>query len=296
MRGGSPQRRPLMTARARAVLAVFASLAVLCFPLVGADDGTASGTITVNGKTTKLSHAYARAVPGFFDKTKEDVVVILTDVPLDAKALEDQFERIHLADAGKLHAFEITLDAEGKPISTAFRDNGFKKASPSGLSSADVFTKKVFDGRTVEGSYKSAKVSEFFGETYAFDVSFRADVTRAAKVVPPTAAETAAAQKTPQAAVYAAFLRAIQKEDLPALKKLFSKEQAKNLDDPDAKKMVGMVKMMSATDIKVLKVVETGDASDLTVAGKQDGKAVNGMVHMVKEGGSWKVQREEWKN
>src|SRR5512140_368510 len=296
MRGGSPQRRPLMTARARAALVVLASLAVLYFPLAGSDGGTASGTITVNGKTTTLKHAYARAVAGFFDKTKEDVVVILTDVPLDAKSLEDQFERIHLADAGKLHAFEITLDADGKPISTAFRDNGFKKASPSGLSSADVFTKKVFDGRTVEGSYKSAKVSEFFGETYAFDFSFRADVTRAAKVVPPTAAETAAAQKTPQAAVYAAFLRAVQKEDIPALKKLFSKEQAKNLDDPDAKKMVGMVKMMSATEIKVLKVVETGDKAELTVTGKQDGGVVNGVVHMVREGGAWKVQHEEWKN
>ena len=285
-----------MSARVRTSLSLLAAFGLLAAPAVSAAGGTAEGTITVNGKTTKLSHAYARAVPGFFDKTKEDVVVILTDVPLEAKALEDEFERIHLADAGKLHAFEITLDAEGKPISTSFRDNGFKKASPSGLSSADVFTKKVFDGKTVEGSYKSAKVSEFFGETYAFDVSFRADVTRAAKVVPPTAAETAAAQKTPQAAVYAALPEGHPEGGLPALKKLFSKEQAKNLDDPDAKKMVGMVKMMSATDIKVLKVVETGDTSDLTVAGKQDGNAVNGVVHMVKEGGSWKVQREEWKN
>ena len=221
---------------------------------------------------------------------------MLTDVALEPKALEDEFERIRLADAGKLHAFEITLNAEGTPISTSFRDNGFKKASPSGLSSADVFTKKVFDGKTVEGSYKSAKQGEFFGETYSFDVSFRAEITRAAKIVPPTAAETAAAQKSPQAKVYRDFLNAMQKEDLAALKKLFSKEQAKNLDDPDAKKMVKMVRMMSATDIKVLKVVETGDAADLTVAGKQDGNVANGVVHMVKEGGAWKVEREEWKN
>jgi len=285
-----------MNAHLRTALVVLVSLGVLSSPLLGSAGGTASGTITVNGRTTKLAHAYARAVPGFFDKTKEDVVVILTDVPLDAKSLEDQFERIHLADAGKLHAFEITLDAEGKPISTSFRDNGFKKASPSGLSSADVFTKKVFDGKTVEGSYKSAKESEFFGETYSFDVSFRADVDRVPKVVPPTAAETAAAQKSPQAAVYANFQRALQKEDIPALKKLFSKEQAKNLDDPDAKKMVGMVRMLSPTEVKVLKLVETGDASELTVTGKQDGNVASGVVHMVKEAGSWKVQREEWKN
>jgi hypothetical protein len=285
-----------MSARTHTTLALVAAAGLLATPAARAEAGKAGGTITVNGKTTKLSYAYARAVKGFFDKTKDDVEVILADVPLDAKALEDTFERIHLADAGKLHAFEIRLDSEGKPISTSFRDNGFKKASPSGLSSEDVFTKKVFDGKTVEGSYKSAKESDFFGEKYTFDVSFKAEITRAAKVVPPTAAETAAAGKTPQAAVYADFLRAVQKEDLPALKKLFSKEQAKNLDDPEAKKMVKMVKMMSATEIKVLKVVETGDKADLTVAGKQDGSAVNGVVHMVKEGGAWKVEREEWKN
>jgi hypothetical protein len=285
-----------MSVRVRTSVVFAAALGLFAALDARADDGTASGSITVNGVTTKLSHAYARAMPGFFDKTKEDVQVVLTDVPLEPKALEDEFERIHLADAGKLHAFEITLNAEGKPISTSFRDNGFKKASPSGLSSSDVYTSKVFDGKTVEGSYKSAKPGEFFGETYSFDVSFRAEITRAAKVVPPTAAETAAAQKSPQAKVYRDFLNAVQKEDLAALKKLFSKEQAKNLDDPDAKKMVQMVRMMSPTDIKVLKVVETGDAADLTVAGKQDGNVANGVVHMVKEGGAWKVQREEWKN
>ncbi len=275
---------------------VLAGLAAAVAPRARAADGKAEGTITVNGKTTKLTHAYARAVKGFFDKTKEDVEVILTDVPLEGKALEDQFERSHMAEAGKLHAFEITIDADGKPISTAFRDSGFKKASPSGLSSDDVFTKKTFDGKTVEGRYKAAKKHEFFGETYSFDVSFKADITRAAKVVPPTAAETTAAQKSPQAKVYADFLKAVQKEDLGALKKLFTKEQAKHLDEPDAKKMIGFVKMMSATDIKVLKVVEKGDTADLTVSGKQDGNASSGVVHMAKEDGAWKVEKEEWKN
>ena len=285
-----------MRARVHTTLAVLATLALLAAPAARAADGKAEGTITVNGKTSKLSHAYARAVKGFFDKTKEDVEVILSDAPLEGKALLDQFERSHMADAGKLHAFEITFDADGKPISTAFRDNGFKKASPSGLSSDDVFTKKVFDGKTIEGRYKAAKTHEFFGETYSFDVFFKADITRAAKVVPPTAAETAAAQKSPQAKVYADFLKAIQKEDLGALKKLFTKEQAKHLDEPDAKKMIGFVKMMSATDIKVLKLVEKGDTADLTVSGKQDGNASNGVVHMAKEDGSWKVEKEEWKN
>jgi Domain of unknown function (DUF4878) len=284
----------MMSARARRILAVFAAFGFLASPVAFAADGKAEGTLTVNGKTTKLSYAYARAVKGFFDKTKEDVEIVLSDVPLEGKALEDEFERIHMADAGKLHAFEITIDAEGKPISTSFRHNGFKGPSPSGLSSEDVFTKKTLDGKSVAGGYRSAKEKEFFGNTYAFDVTFRAEITRKAKPVPPTAAETAAAQKSQQAKVYADFLKAVQKEDLGAMRKLMSKEQAKHLDDPDAKKMVGLIKMMSATDIQVLKIVEKGDTADLTVSGKQDGNQKDGVVHMVKEIGAWKVQQEEW--
>jgi hypothetical protein len=176
-----------MSARARMALVALSAVGLLAAPAAGAADGKAEGTITVNGKETKLAHAYARAVKGFFDRTKEDVEVILSDVPLEGKALEDPFERIHMADAGKLHAFEITFGADGAPISTSFRDAGFRKASPSGLSSADVFTKKVFDGKTIEGRYRSAKEKEFFGDTYSFDVSFRADVAPAPKVVPSTA-------------------------------------------------------------------------------------------------------------
>ncbi len=271
------------------------ALAALPAPAAAAD-GRAEGTLTVNGKTTKLAYAYARAVPGSFDKTKEDVQVILSDVPLAGKALEDTFERIQMAEAGKLHAFEITINAEGKPISTSFLDDAFKGPSPGGLSTGDVFTKKVFDGKSVEASYRSAKEHEFFGNKYAFDVTFRAEIARAVRPVPPSAADTAAAQKSPQAKVYAEYLAAVQKEDLAALKKLFSKEQAKHLDEPDAKQMVAMVKMMTATEIKVLKVTEKGETAELTVTGKQDGKVSSGVVRMVREGGAWKVQKEEWKN
>ena len=138
--------------------------------------GKATGTLTVNGKSTPVAYAYAQSVPGFADPNTPDVQVILSDVPLDAKALADEFARIDLAKQGKLHAFEITIDASGAPVSTAWRHDGFNGPMPSGLSSDDVFTKKTFDGRTVEASYKSAPNDEFFGNTYGFDVTFSAPI------------------------------------------------------------------------------------------------------------------------
>jgi hypothetical protein len=138
--------------------------------------GKAEGTLTVNGKTINVTYAYARSVPGFADPNTPDVQVILSDVPLDAAALADDMARAELAQQGKIHAFEITIDASGTPVSTAWRHDGFKGPMPSGLSSDDVFTKKVFDGKVVEGSYKSGPSDEFFGNTYAFDVTFHAEI------------------------------------------------------------------------------------------------------------------------
>ncbi len=170
-----------LTRRAAGVAAAFAVMACLSptqvWPQAAPADGKAEGTLTVNGKVTKVAFAYARSVPGFFDKAVNDTLVIVSDVALDAKALGDDFARIKLADKGKLHAFEITIDASGKPISTVWRSNAFKGPAPSGLSSADVFTKTVLDDKFVEGGYKSAEPGEFFGSTYAFDVTFRAAVS-----------------------------------------------------------------------------------------------------------------------
>jgi hypothetical protein len=61
-----------------------------------------------------------------------------------------------------------------KPNAVQHLDEG---PMPSGLSSDDVFTKKVLDGKFLEGSYKGAAAEEFFRNTYAYDVTFRATVT-----------------------------------------------------------------------------------------------------------------------
>jgi len=176
-----------MNALTRGAAIVAAAFGLLTTPLMATDgradpapagnaDGKASGTLTVNGKITKVAFAYARTVPGFFDKNTKDVEVVLSDVALDAKALGDPFVRDGMAKSGKLHAFEITIDATGVPVSTSWRHDGFTGPAPNGLSSEDVFTKKVFDGKTVDASYKSAAGKEVFGSTFAFDVTFRAAI------------------------------------------------------------------------------------------------------------------------
>lgn len=141
--------------------------------LNAASKGTAaSGTVTVNGVATTIRFGYARQVTGFFDPTKSDVEVVLSDVALTGFALTDGSIRQTLAQRGKAHIFEITVDASGKPTSTVLRNRGFVGPSPSGLDSSDIFSKRMLTARVISAVYKSAATHQFFGDTYAFDVAF----------------------------------------------------------------------------------------------------------------------------
>ena len=156
------------------MISLAAASAVL--PVSAASASTASGTVTVNKHKVTMRFVYAHEVKGFFDPAKKDVEVVLSDVALSAKAKADWSERTRLATAGKLRTFEITIDRSGKAISTSFRNKAFTGPSPSGIDSSDVLTVKRLAAKSIDATYKSSSGHEFFGDTYEFDVAFRADV------------------------------------------------------------------------------------------------------------------------
>lgn len=119
---------------------------------------------------------------------------------------------------------------------------------------------------------------------------------RQAKSVKTGGADQAAADKSPEAAVYRAMQKAIAAEDLTALKRTMDSKRVKQIEeDPNAKKMIALIKMMSPTDVKFLKLSETGDTAILAMSGAVDGKPQSGYVKFTKEGGAWKVSEESWK-
>ena len=50
--------------------------------------GKANGTLTVSGQPVQLAYAYAFRVPGAFDKTSQDIQVVVTDKPVPTEVLE----------------------------------------------------------------------------------------------------------------------------------------------------------------------------------------------------------------
>lgn len=164
--------------KVKATLIVMIAATAISLALFAAvmDNGKADGNLTVAGKTVKLAYAYAKSQEGFFDPKTKDTVVILSDVPLDAKALADDFVRGELVRAGKLHTVEVIISAKKQPISVTIRHNAFRNPY-SGGSTEDAFTPEIFDAQAVAGRvYRESPGENFDDIVFTYDVRFHASI------------------------------------------------------------------------------------------------------------------------
>jgi uncharacterized membrane protein len=249
---------------------------------------TAFGKLTVADKTTPLKYAYARAAKSFFDKTKEDVLVILSDVPIPEEALKDEFARHHLAAEGKLHGVEVLLDAEKQAIGGGLLHEAWKEMS--GYVSATgmhVFTPKTFDGKVAEGTLATRKPSEFMSRSFEYKATFSAPVWRRPR---PTSSGPAAAT-SPQGKATVALLKAARSGKRAAMRKTMTAEAARGLDGPRPKEMLELLKRtapdpatarIDAIDVK-------GNTAEVTVVDESKDGSVTSTFRLVLEGGQWKV-------
>jgi hypothetical protein len=138
-------------------------------PTASMQAGTALGTVTYDGTTYELRHAFARTEPGSFDKSKRQVVLDLLDAPLPAKTLASRFEMMDLARAGKVHGVSVTIDADHDIISGSFYLPGLEMASSTGWQE---FEAVAFDGKTIEGRVYSKGAHEILDHQVLLDVRF----------------------------------------------------------------------------------------------------------------------------
>ncbi len=110
------------------------------------------------------------------------------------------------------------------------------------------------------------------------------------------------AAKSPQAKVYAAWVKAVKAGDLAAWKKLVPAEASTQIE-AQAKEMkktpkdvVEFLGMMTPDENSVTGLMVDGAKATLSVTGKSKGepKPSYGKVEMVEEGGAWKVGKQSW--
>lgn len=272
------------------------ALSFLAFMLVAAFAfaGTASGTFTVNGKTAKLQYAYATARPNPFEKTKTDTFLLISDKEVPAAAVTDELELMRVVDDLKLNAISVQVDGEKKINSGMFYSPSFRKMSQfSGVGNqkleAKTWTKERVAGRL------SMDEDDTFGNVYKFDVTF--DTNLMGKPAPEKLKGTPLpANGGDPGKAYLAYRKVMAAGDLAGLRKVVAAERAKSMDDPEFKEMFPMIRSMQPKNVRITGGAVVGDTATLNVEAKDEHESSNGTVTLLREGGAWKLFKENWKS
>lgn len=251
-----------------------------------AQTGTATGQMTVNGRSFPLRHAYASVQEGFFDKKSEDVRVLLADIPLDEKARGDSFTLLRLARSGKLHAVEVVVDAKGAPMSGALFLEAFNgMASVAGMHQ---FEPRALERKLIAGRMFTDGPRTFDTITWHYDATFSASIPR-----PPTADETAAALRTPAGLAATAHIKAVL-TGFDAFVATLTDASAASYRSPGGTDRFQEIRGDTPADTRVVSLIEGADDGTriATLQGKRrDGVIVESVVKLRREGTAWKVER-----
>ena len=278
----------------RSFLALMIAGAVTIAAVAG-DAPKVNGSITANGKTSTLKYAYAMPKEDPFDKKKKATYLLVTDQEVPAAALADEFEFMRWYDKANLKGFEVLINDEKRAVSGRIFDPALKHSGFSSVGTQEINLTAMTPQR-LAGKI-SIPQGEFFGDKYQYSATFDVPVVAVkAPEPPPLKGKPLPAGGGDPAKAYFVFDKAVSKGDMAAVKNGVSAEQRKSMDDPDFKKMFPLMQAMRAKNVKITGGSIDGDTATLLATGKDDGGTTNGTITMVKEGGAWKVQREEWKS
>ncbi len=135
------------------------------------------GKLEVDGKPVAITQVYVYAKEGFFDKKKQDVVVLLCDAAVPAPAVRDVFAYKDLIATGKVHCVRQTIDADKQVINYDVGHQRFGSLGENGGSTEHVFEAKTFDGKTIAGRARTKGPQKSFKDVpYTYDITFSAAI------------------------------------------------------------------------------------------------------------------------
>jgi len=239
----------------------------------------------------EIKHAYAvvkeeRSGPN-------QVYLFLTSDPLDAKKVADAFDpgsEVNQQMNGKAGGYvRICIQPGGKECGLYFSHN--EPSESFNMSGSGEFKLAKQTAAAVEGRWQMTKPDDFFGKTYDFDMPFSASIT-AATPGTPLPADGGAPGKA-----YAAYLAALAKGDLPALRRILgegARWQLPEDDEQSAKQGLKDLRDGKPVSVKILSAIQRGDSAVLKVEGvDRDEIKRAGRVLMVKDGDTWRADTQD---
>lgn len=247
--------------------------------------GTATGTMTANGKTYQMKYSYV-------DESPEDIILVLTDNALPKESIP--FGLNEPAMEGKVHGIVVTISRKTKgQVSglNAIYDESW--GGQLGTLGDAVLKIDKLDSKVIEGHLSTPGQNTFSDYTFSFDVKFKSALGVPEQKTPVEV--TIKADGSPAAAAYSDYYKALMSGDIPAVKKLILKENADQLDDETAVMIVDIAQSAHPREIEIVTVNISDTSAELSVKGNVDGSQGKGTVQMVVEDGQWKVATDKWK-
>lgn len=254
----------------RALVACVASTLTMA---TGAVAQEASGALWVNGEELVLGHAAAIAEAGTFDPSGEDVRVFITDRPMPATALADEFERDELLFGRRLQGMVLLITADQDVISATY----FHPELPeTGMSAAGGirFEPGVHDAGTVSGRVR------WEHDRLRYEADFSAPVYRR----PPVTEEVLASE--PAQAVLA-FARAAAAGDREGLKAVLRAQDAADLDGPEGEEIMEILAWAELDRMAILWMDVQGDSARVLLGDPDGGGSIRFMLAL--EDGRWRI-------
>ena len=147
-----------------------------------------SGTLTINGTPTALSHAIKTARKNPFNDFFSDVVVVLSDKPLTQPEADDDAALLAKAKSGDVTSIAVRFDSRpkrGQLFNVAIHHKGLEEA----VLLPDVWVKYTF--KAGAGTLKM-EPREIAGRTYAIETQFSVPMPVETTTEEPTAGSTRA--------------------------------------------------------------------------------------------------------
>ena len=264
--------------------------------------GTASGTLTIDGKGIPLKYAYAMSQPNTFDAAKDDIAVLLTEKSLPDGALNGIGD---LRDATRNHhgyAY-FKINNAGKPIyelidHPATKEGKYSQIQMSGFTHAGFVPRRTGKDR-VEGSFATSKPEDFMTYKYEIKVEFSAPLLKAKLPEPLPSAKDG--QKLPAGGgtpgkAYQAHRKAIRDKDIAALRRMAPDSETKDMSDSDLEKAIDFMNTISPATPKITRGYVKGDKAVLYVEGVLKGEKQYGTVELAAKGKTWFIVHESWSN
>ena len=262
-----------------------AAIVLLTLSLHAAAENSTSGTLTVNGSSTDLKHAY-------IDEGTSDLIVVLTDRAL---AQDDiPFGLNNLSAEDKVRAIVFTISKETKELTPGLNAIYHPVTEGQlGTVGNGVLMLSKLDNNEIRGRISTPNENTFSKYTFSYDISFAVSLGETRKTEPPIV-EIQGAEDAPSKA-YAAYYRALMAGDKDELRKHLSSEGFNEIDEEALDMAIELAQMAKPTTLNIIGSEIKGNEALLKAEGFHEGEKSTGSIEMKLENGEWKVAKDSWK-